>query len=540
MADSVVDAIAALDPEIQERLRTECSERDAHIIAVQFGLRGYQIRAVLDIRRHMREGRKSILLCSPTGSGKTRIASCIVYMAQEKARANRKPGDEIARTAFVVDQVNLIDQTGSEFVRAGIEYGVVQADHPLFHPSRPVQICSAQTLDRRSWPVNTKLVLVDEAHTIRKVIIDKITPRDTMTIGLTATPFTKGLGKLYDVVVNVTTTQALIDSGFLSNYKIFAPSEPDMTGVRAGARGEYETKEASKRALEVVGDCVVEYLKHGNGRKFICSAVDIAHARELHRQFIAAGVQCAVYTSKELTQERSDIVTEFRKPDSYIRGLVTVTAATKGFDVPDIGVVIMARPLRKSLSEFIQFFGRGLRTYPGKEECLVLDHAGNCHRFRNEWATFFEDGAFDLDDGTKKPKEAKRPDDGEDRMVKCGECKCMHKPMPFCPECGHEYPAREAVKHVGGTLTELISSGDRKTLTKSVWPQVCGYVRNLAKPALSPEKRAKAIYFSITKTWPAQDFDATESAPLTPEIAGQIKRVNVAYAKARQAQRAQA
>jgi hypothetical protein len=68
------------------------------------------------------------------------------------------------------------------------------------------------------------------------------------------------------------------------------------------------------------------------------------------------------------------MVEEFRKPDSYIRGLISVAALSKGFDVSDCGVIIMARPLRSSLSEHIQILGRGLRTHPGKEECIVLDH----------------------------------------------------------------------------------------------------------------------------------------------------------------------
>ena len=90
-------------------------------------------------------------------------------------------------------------------------------------------------------------------------------------------------------MVNVTTTNKLIADGYLSNYRIFAPSEPDMTGVKVIA-GEWEEKETAKRALEVVGDCVAEYLKRGEGKKFICSAVNVDHVMELQRQCITKKV----------------------------------------------------------------------------------------------------------------------------------------------------------------------------------------------------------------------------------------------------------
>jgi DNA repair protein RadD len=234
-----------------------------------------------------------------------------------------------------------------------------------------------------------------------------------------------------------------------------------MEGVRVVA-GEFDEQETSKRALEVVGDVVAEYLKHGEGRKFICSAVDTAHVAELHRQFMTAGIQCATYTYKDRDEDRAETVAEFRKPDSYIRGLITVTAASKGFDVPDIGCVIMARPLRTSLAEHIQFFGRGLRSHPGKVDCLVLDHSGNSARFWNEWNDFFETGAVELDDGKKKAKPKKAETDG-DRMVKCQKCRALHRPMPFCPVCGHEYPRSRPCSMCPGTLKELVATGDAGT-----------------------------------------------------------------------------
>ena len=484
-------------------------------------LRPYQKESIECIRELIRAGKRNILLVSPTGSGKTKIASHMV------AETSRKKN----RATFVVDRLSLIEQTSRTFYAEGIAHGVIQGDHYNYAPSELVQVASQQTLARRKWP-ESQVIFVDEAHTITKTVRERLWPRDTIAVGLTATPFSKGLGALYDAVVNVTTTNRLIADGYLSNYRIFAPSEPDMTGVRVVA-GEWEEKEAAKRALEVVGDCVAEYLKRGNGQKFICSAVNVDHVMELQRQFMAAGVVCATYTYKDLADDRADIVEEFRKADSNIRGLITVTAASKGFDVPDIGVVIMARPLRSSLTEHIQFFGRGLRTAEGKTECLVLDHSGNCRRFWDLWNDFFETGAIELDDGKKKKKEPKKPPKKEREMLACPHCKHLHLSMPHCPACGHEYPARAAVAHLPGALEELIASNNREAITNELWPQICAHARTKRADPEVARMMALALFKGMTRVWPATDFYQTESRPITKQVANKIKWMNIAYAKAK-------
>jgi len=478
----------------------------------------YQKETVKQARELVRQGFKNILIVSPTGSGKTMIATHMTDIARIKQ----------SRVAFVVDRLSLIQQTSRTFFDAEIDHGVIQADHPMYHPWKKVQICSQQTLARRKWP-DANVIFVDEAHTLTETVKKRIASRDTVTFGLTATPFSKGLGKYYDAVVNVTTTNNLIASKHLSNYRIFAASEPDMTGVKV-VNGEWDRAETEKRALEVVGDCVAEYLKLGEGRKFICSAVDVNHVMELQRQFMAAGIVCSTYTYKDLANDRADIVEEFRKPDSNIRGLITVTAASKGFDVPDIGVVIMARPLRKSLAEHIQFFGRGLRTAPGKTECLILDHSGNCKRFWDEWNDFFETGAVELDDGKSKKARKKKPVEKEREMAVCPSCAHVHMALPHCPACGHEYPIRNTVQHVAGTLTELIAGNNRAAQTSELWPQICYYVQLKPLEADRARKKALALFKQMTGQWPNKEYSATEAKPIGKEVLGKIKSMNIAYA----------
>jgi superfamily II DNA or RNA helicase len=136
--------------------------------------------------------------------------------------------------------------------------------------------------------------------------------------------------------------------------------------------------------------------------------------------------------------------------------LISVSALSKGFDVPDVTCIIMARPLKSSLSEHIQILGRGLRSHPDKTDCIVLDHAGNMMRFWDEMNEFFEHGAHELDDGVKKPAKAKKK--GEKEGMKCPQCKCVHTAAASCPECGHVYPRRaNSIEHAAGQLTEVLA-----------------------------------------------------------------------------------
>lgn len=486
-------------------------------------LRDYQSEAIDAARGAIRAGAKNVLICAPTGAGKTVLASHLIAESQAKGR----------RSCFVIDRLSLLAQTSETFDRYGIDHGIVQASHWRFRPHLPVQICSIQTVAKRRWP-DAQLIVVDEAHTVTETVKKRIAPRDTITIGLTATPFTKGLGKLYDAVINVTTTNRLIEQGWLAPYRIFACVEPNMDGVRVVA-GEYEESETSKRALQVVGDVVQEYIRHGEGRKFICSAVDVAHVEELQRQFLAAGINAATYTYRDRDEDRADTLTEFRKTDSTIRGLITVTAASKGFDCPDIGCVIMARPLRKSLAEHIQFMGRGLRIHESKKDCLILDHSGNARRFWTEMNEFFEAGVTELDDGKKKEKKKPKKEDAE--PIKCPSCGHLHAPRPACPSCGHEYPRKRPIEHVPGTLKELIATGNPSLMRKELWPQVVGLVmEGVNNDPAYMQRRAQAIYHEITGEFARARVETTTPVPPSRELRNKVTANRIRYAKRRQAE----
>lgn len=404
-------------------------------------LRHYQDLSVEALRVNIRLKVKNQVLCSPTGSGKTVIAAYLLYEAWQKG----------VRALFVCDRIALIDQTSEILDRYGIPHGVIQASHWRRRPDEKIQIGSAQTLARRGWP-KADLIIVDECHTIINSTVSIIERREAVTIGLSATPFSTGLGKHYDRVVNVTTTTRLTEGGFLVPFEVYAASEPDMKGAKVQG-GEWTDSECSKRAMPIIGDAVQEYLKHANGLKFIGFGCDVNHCEELKRQFAAAGVRCELYTYKTGDAERTEILREFRKPDSAIRGLISVAALSKGFDAPDVGAIIMCRPLRKSLTEHIQILGRGLRPFPGKEKCIVLDHSGNTVRFWDDMWHFFHEGISELDMGEKKEKT--QPKKKEKEAVRCPSCFHVHDKAPVCPACGHVYFVKPKTQHESGELRKL-------------------------------------------------------------------------------------
>jgi DNA repair protein RadD len=483
----------------------------------EINLYDYQTRAVEALRENIRDGIKNQILCAPTGSGKTVMAAYLTRAALERG----------SRVVFLADRKPLILQTSETFDRFGIDHGVIQAQHWRYRPWKAVQVASPQTLERREWPEGLDLIIVDEAHTARKNTLARIQRRDCVTIGLTATPFTRGLGKHYDAVVSVTTTNELIQSGNLAPYRIFAPSEPDMTGAKVTA-GEWTDRDAAERSMPIVGDVVEHYLKLAYGRKFIAFGATVAHAQAIRDQFLASGVRAEMYVGTTTDEERAGLLDEYRKRDSQILGLCSVGALAKGFDVEDVSCVIVARPLRKSLAEHVQIIGRGLRRDPHDpdKECIVLDHAGNTMRLGDQMAEFFEVSVHELDDGkTKDKKKKERPK--EERHRKCPTCHHVHAVRPSCPNCGYEYP-RKQVLHQSGELVERGSSAGVPKGEKQRWySELIGYAqaRGYKSGWASHKYREK---FGV---WPRSLSETP--APVTAEVERWIRSRMIAWAKAK-------
>jgi len=486
--------------------------------------RPFQQSAHEALRAGALAGHKNQLVMAPTGAGKSYLGLRIVHEALLKGK----------KAVFMCDRTTLINQTSEAADKYGLSaHGILQASHWRMNSDSPFQIASAQTVARRQWP-DADVIVIDEAHTQLKAWTEYIPTCRAKVIGLSATPFSPGLGKLFTNLINATTMHALTQSGVLVPMRVMSCTMTNMDGA-ATAGGEWTDGAAEQRGMEIVGDVVAEWIKHAQNRKTIVFGATIKHCEELCRQFNEIGVMAAVFTSNTLPTEREFLLKEYRKHDSSLRVLVSVEALAKGFDVPDVGCVVDCRPLRKSLSTAIQMWGRGLRSSPdtGKSDCLLLDHSGNIQRFLEDYTEIFFDGLDALDMGEKLDKAIRR--DKEDFESK-GCPACGYKPFAKrCMACGYEKQSQALVENVPGEMRE-ITMGKKRIADDSrhLWEQACTYARAHSAPE---KQRARAYYLfkdmagvEPPKHWGLSD---TPDVPMSRNFVNQVKAKNIAFSKSR-------
>ena len=417
----------------------------------EISLRPYQADAIENLRASIRSGKKRLLLCAGTGAGKTLTAAHLLKEAHRKGRY----------ALFIVDRVALVDQTSAVFDEYGIPHGIVQGINGRWMPNEHVQVCSAQTLAKRSLPRTPSLIVVDEAHCQYRATLDYLARHPSaVKIGLTATPFTKGMGKHWDDVVNVIPTRKLIDNGFLIEPKIYIAKSPDDAQLGLNSNGEFSDTSATAAGIQIVGDVVEEWIKKtnehfGGPAKTIVFSPTVEHGRELCAAFSAAAFnfQQISYMDRD-DAERGEKISEFRRPDSIIDGLVSCGVLTKGFDVPDVKVGISCKPYRKSLSSHMQEVGRIMRTHRDKQMALWLDHSGNIERFGFDMFEVWDHGVGELDTATKKDSTPRARDETTREKLVCPECSGALRGNT-CITCGWEKPARSDVVNVEGKMHEF-------------------------------------------------------------------------------------
>jgi DNA repair protein RadD len=436
----------------------------------------------------------------------------------------------------VCDRTTLINQTSARADEYGLSaHGIIQANHWRTDLSMPFQIASAQTLARRDWP-KADVIVIDEAHTQMGVWTQYVNECPASVIGLSATPFSNGLGKLFSNLVNAATMHELTESGVLVPMRVFSCTRADMRGAKTKG-GEWTDGAAAERGMAIVGDVVSEWIRFGDGRKTIVFGATIKHCEEICRQFNETGVMAAVFTSETSDVERKSLLDEYSKPDSVLRVLVSVEALAKGFDIPDVGCVVDCRPLRKSLSTAIQMWGRGLRCSPetGKEDCRLLDHSGNIVRFAEDFSDVFYNGLDALDAGEKLDKAIRREDeDGE--IPTCPSC--GYKPFGRrCVACGFQPQRAALVQHLPGEMQEIVI-GKQKLADdqRHLWEQLATYARAHSSPD-KQRGRASHLYKDLTGRWPPRewDIDATPNVIITRAVLNKIRSMNIAFSKRRAA-----
>lgn len=409
-------------------------------------LRPYQIDAIKKVYDLMVKGKRRIILQSPTGSGKTMMASRVIHDAVVKR----------GRSALVLaHRGELIDQLSDSLSRWGVEHGIIRAGETS-SPSRRVQVASIQSLDGSialPYLDGNDIIFVDEGH---RRDADKVIRQypQVRIMCLTATPYQMEGQKVvplkgYDGLVVAATPSQLVKQRYIVPLKILAPPAPEAV---FNVDSSMSKRESVMGQAHVMGDVVAHWKKYG-ARPTIGYCCGIRHAKAQANVFKDAGIAAHAISGEEQLEERREILAAFRA--GKITCLFNSDLLIEGLDVPFVSRILMLRPT-DSPAIYLQQTGRGVRIHDGKRDCEIFDHAGNF--FVHGHPYWDRTTSLDFCPGIGRVKEdAEHPDAVS--AWRCTSCFCVvgggSPASGICPYCDEavEYKHRR-LKVVAGNLIE--------------------------------------------------------------------------------------
>lgn len=423
------------------------------MISVMINLRNYQAEAIKSVLLYLYQHKKgNPLVVAPTGSGKTHIIAGICQQL-EKISSKSK--------VIIVSHVEEILRQDSSKLRDYIDrkkVGVYSAGIGL-KQVRQFTVASIQTVC--NCPEKFKdytHIIVDEAHRIPasgmgqyRKFFDKLP--QARVIGLTATPYRLGHGYLtedhiFDKVVYDIDIIKLIEQGYLSNLVTKEPSYEYDTSQLKTVAGDFSKKDmVGKLNIDnITRQIVDELVLYKSKRKhWVVFAIDISHAENIQKYLQSQGVVCAALHSKMEKQDRIDLISLFK--DGHIQCLISVEILTTGFDAPHIDLIVLMRPTKSPVLH-VQMIGRGMRICEGKENCLVLDFAGNTKRL----------GPIN-DVWVKKKGEKEKKGNGEGLTKTCPKCdEIVHIVVKKCPSCNYDFPIQNKLSLNPDQQTQLLKT----------------------------------------------------------------------------------
>ena len=382
-------------------------------------LRPYQLNLIEIVRQAFRDGHRRVCSVAPTGAGKT---VCFSYISQAaSAKGNR--------VIILTHRAEILDQISKALTVQGCEHGIIQAGKQMNFIHK-VQVASVQSLSRRLDLVPVPdLIVADEFHHFSAKSFVKVLNHwnKARLLGVTATPERldgKGLNEIADVMVLGPTVAWLIDQGFLSKPIYYAPErKQDLKGIRK-KMGDFAKDELEKAVDKptIIGDAVDHYKRICPGEQAIAFCVSIQHSEHICAAFQAAGFDAESIDGSMDRSKRSGIMERFRGGATRI--LTSVDLIGEGVDVPAVTAAMLLRPTM-SLGLHLQQIGRALRLAPGKQNAIILDHAGNIDRHglaetEREWSL------AGVDKKTRKSEST--------GIRTCKKCYAMFK-GPRCLQC---------------------------------------------------------------------------------------------------------
>ncbi|RBI68053.1 ATP-dependent helicase [Vreelandella sulfidaeris] len=355
-------------------------------------LRPYQQEAVKRVVGHFRASSEPALVVLPTGSGKSLVIAELARLAR-------------GRVLVLAHVRELVEQNHAKYQAYGLEADIFSAGLKRKEATRQVVFGSVQSVVRNLEQFNDAnftLLVIDESHRVslnedasyRQVIEHLQSQNPNLKIlGLTATPYRLGQGFIYyrhhhgmvrgseesffrDCVFEQP-LRLMVKQGYLAAPKRLdmAVEGYDFSALKPASSGLFQEEAlnrvvAGSRATPGIIEQIIARAVDRQG--VMIFAATVAHAEEIMGYLPPA--EAALITGATPSQERKALIDAFKA--RAIKYLVNVAVLTTGFDAPHVDLIAILRPT-ESISLYQQMIGRGLRLSPGKEDCLILDYAGN-------------------------------------------------------------------------------------------------------------------------------------------------------------------
>lgn len=375
-------------------------------------LREYQVVNKRKIYEAWHEGKRSIMLQMPTGTGKTRLFVSIVKDFHLWGASNKRA----VKVLLLAHRKELIDQISENVSKKyGLAHGLI-VSNGLEERRFPVQVGSVPTLSRRLERWSNKefdIIIIDEAHHVKAESYRKIIDQypEARILGVTATPYRlsgAGFHPEFDCLIQSQPVEQFIEEGYLSNYEYYS-IKPDsrlqmeIDNIAIGFDGDYSEAGLSDCLDKdrIRAKIVDTYMQFAKGKKGLVYTINRAHNENVCQAFIERGVKAVAIDGMTPKELRDKLVEDFR--EGRVDIMCNVNIFSEGFDCPDAEFVQLARPT-KSLSMYLQQVGRALRPAEGKSAALILDNVGLFNRFgfpsaSRNWQRHF--------DGSKESEEEK-------------------------------------------------------------------------------------------------------------------------------------
>ena len=340
-------------------------------------LRSYQREAIAAVLEARRAGVRRMVVCLPTGAGKTVIFSHLAELARRQVLVLAHREELLSQAREKLQQA--LRGTAVVALERGAERGASDAK---------VLVCSIRSLhEQRLAEVirarNVGLVIYDECHhaaaednlrVLRQIGVFEPNWPGTL-LGFTATTARgdgKGLDEVFERIVYSRSLPDLIDAGYLSPLRGFRVSTAaDLTRLSAFGADFREEELADAVDIEERNALVARSIQElARDRRTIAFCVTVNHARNLCRSLNVLGLPAGIVHGAMPGAHREQALADFRAGTTQV--MCNVAVLTEGFDDPGVSCIAMARPTR-SEGLYAQCVGRGTRLHPGKKDCLILD-----------------------------------------------------------------------------------------------------------------------------------------------------------------------